>query len=46
VLGDLEFDFYTRWFEIVFVPSVFVSALVIFLTDRAKRYDGLVDDAD
>lgn len=46
VLGDIAFDFYARWFEICFVPSVCVSALVIYITERAKRFDGLVDDME
>lgn len=44
VLGDIPFDFYQRWFDAVFVPSVLISAIIVFVTDRAKRFDGLIDN--
>jgi hypothetical protein len=42
VLGNIEFDFYHRWFDFIFVPSVLVTMAVFFVADRTRRHDGLV----
>lgn len=42
VLGNIEFDFYHRWFDFIFVPSALVTMGVFFVADRTRRHDGLV----
>jgi hypothetical protein len=42
VLGNIEFDFYHRWFDFIFVPSALVTMAVFFVADRTRRHDGLV----
>jgi hypothetical protein len=42
VLGDIEFDFYHRWFDFIFVPSALVTTAVFVVADRSRRHDGLV----
>jgi golgi pH regulator len=42
VLGDIEFDFYHRWFDFIFVPSALVTTAVFVVADRSRKHDGLV----
>lgn len=42
VLGDIEFDFYHRWFDFIFVPSALLTTAIFVVADRARRHDGLV----
>jgi golgi pH regulator len=35
-LGDLSFNFYHRWFDILFIPSAILSALAITLVHKSS----------
>ncbi|KAI8851662.1 protein Y75B8A.16 [Chytridium lagenaria] len=43
VLGNPLFDYYARWFDVIFLISVLASVAFIVLFESMQRMDGVVD---
>lgn len=43
VLGDLQFQFYHKWFDLIFLFSALVSIAVLWYTHMSKRNDDRFD---
>lgn len=37
VLGDLQFDFYHRWFDVMFLASSLVSIFVLYMSRKNRQ---------
>ena len=44
VLGNVQFGFYHRWFDYLFIPSVVIS--ILFLVIKSKIYSRVSQDDD
>jgi len=42
VLGNLHFNFYHRWFDVIFLVSALTTIIVLYLSRKPHR----VDDSD
>ena len=42
VLGSLHFNFYHRWFDVIFLVSALSTILVLYLSQK-PRYDASID---
>jgi len=44
VLGDIEFNFYHRWFDFLFIPSALVTVIFLVIVNKSSVQNRVSDD--